>query len=425
MDEEEWSSELGFIFAAIGSAVGLGNMWRFPISVHKQGGGAYMIPYILTTFALGLPLMIVSIAAGKKYKDDIVSTVHKATDIPIIGWGIASVGVTIQSFYYVITGWTIAYLFISIQGFEMSFSELTNTWQPLIYFFVAILITLVIISLGITEGIEKVVSIVMPFIFLTLVGLSIYAFTLSSWGAGMEYFLAPDFDRLTSPDIWDAALGQSLFSLSLGTGILLTYGIHLGGDMDVGKSSVIIAFGNFFVAILAGMIIFPLMFSQPGLDPGELGGSNQLLFTVLPGAFESIPYGQPLGIIFFVMMFVASLSTAISMTNVTVTVGMGHGLSRKASSVIMVVILAIVGLPSALSWTPMNYSLWGTKFFTLINDNVGFYFLPITTLIIAIGLVYTASDKPDLDPKVEFMAKYFVPPALLLILLTRVLSGGG
>ncbi|MDD3493663.1 MAG: sodium-dependent transporter, partial [Candidatus Thermoplasmatota archaeon] len=207
---DAWSSRLGFLLAAIGSAVGIGNIWRFSSVVGQNGGGAYLIPFFLAVFAFALPLMILELAVGRHLKENVVSAFRRAgPGFHIFGWFICVVVLLILSYYLVITGWTLFYLISSLLGHSVSFSGFSSSYQPVAYFVVSALVTGAVVSLGVREGIEKISKILIPFSLLILVALALYATTLSGFGQGVDFFLTPDFGVLGDPLIWSAAFGQA------------------------------------------------------------------------------------------------------------------------------------------------------------------------------------------------------------------------
>lgn len=275
---EIWSSRLRFILAAVGSAVGIGNIWRFSSVVGQNGGGAYLIPYLIAVFAFAIPLMILELAVGRHLRGNVVTAFGKTRkQFRIIGWLVCSIVFLILSYYLVITGWTLAYLVFSLMNLKVAFSEFTSSFQPVVYFVVSALATGIIVSLGVRRGIERVTSILIPASFLILVALALFSTTLQGFSAGMRFLFTPDFKVLNNPMIWSAAFGQAFFSLSVGVGILITYGSYLDAKTDIPRSSMVIAASDLMVSMLAGLIIFPLVFTF-GLEP-TIGA--QLAFSTL------------------------------------------------------------------------------------------------------------------------------------------------
>ena len=333
---ERWSSRMGFILAAIGSAVGIGNIWRFSSVVGQNGGGAYLIPYFLAVLCFAIPLMILEMAVGRQLRANVVSAFASAGKrFKIFGWLICTIVVLILSYYLVIMGWTLAYLVFSLQDRSVAFSSFTSSLQPVAYFLISAITTGVVVSLGVKVGIERIVSFLIPFAFVILVVLVLFCITLPGFQPGMNYFLRPDFSMLGRPDVWSAALGQAFFSLSVGMGILITYGAYLDNDTDIPQSALIVTFFDLLAAMLAGMAIFSLVFTF-GLQPTA---GAQLAFTTLPKAFEMMPYGRILAVAFFSLLFSAALTSAISMMEVNVAAVMGEfRMTRTKASVFLTIV---------------------------------------------------------------------------------------
>ena len=231
---EKWSSKLGFILAAVGSAVGIGNIWRFSTVVGQNGGGAYLIPYLIAVFLFALPLMILELMIGRHLQGTVISTFGKVKkQFRFFGWIICAIVFVILSYYLVITGWTLGYLIISLSNSGTTFIEFTSSYQPIVYFILVTIITGFIISFGVKKGIERISTLLMPFSFILLIILAIFCAPLSGFGAGIGFFFTPDFSVLSNPLIWSAAFGQAFFSLSVGFGVLLTYGGYLDKKTNV------------------------------------------------------------------------------------------------------------------------------------------------------------------------------------------------
>ncbi len=278
---EKWSSSTGFILASIGSAVGIGNIWRFPYIVGENGGGAFLIPYFIAVFLFGMPLMMLEFAMGRHFQTSVVptfSTIGKRFRLAgffiVLGMGM------ILSYYLVITGWVLAYSLFFISGISVPFSAFTASYYPLLFFLISGGITFFVVMAGVRHGIERLAKLLIPLLFALL--LLLLAFSISLPGAvqGIGFYLTPDFERLSDPLVWTAAFGQAFFSLSVGFGILLTYGSYMR-DEKIAKSAGIITVSDLLVAILAGIMIFPLVFSF-GLDPAA---GVQLAFVALPLIF--------------------------------------------------------------------------------------------------------------------------------------------
>lgn len=385
---EQWSSRTGFLLAAIGSAVGIGNIWRFSAVVGQNGGGAYLIPYLGACIICAVPLMILEMAAGRAFQGDVVavfrSTFRRGN---IFGWLICSIVFLILSYYLVITGWTLAFVVFSAAGVPESFSAFTSSYQPLVFFIISALVTGATVSFGVKGGIERASVILVPFIFLILIGMALFATTLPGFHAGLRYFLSPDFSVLASPAIWSAAFGQAFFSLSVGQGILITYGAYAGKKIDFVQSAVIIMVFDMSASILAGLVIFPIVFSS-GLSP-SIGA--ELAFVTLPKAFLGMPYGYFVAIAFFSLLFVAALTSAISILEVNIAAFLGATrLSREKICAIVTLLAILIGMPSALSYSAMNLSVGGTRVLDLMDEIFGTMGLLLTAIVTSLALSWCA-----------------------------------
>ncbi len=426
---ERWSSRLVFILAAIGSAVGIGNIWRFPMVVGQNGGGAYLIPYFLAVLGLAVPLMILEMTVGRHWKRNLVASFGRAgKKFEIVGWLICLIVILILSYYLVIMGWTLAYLVFSFLGIEVTFSAFSSTLQPMVYFLISVLVTGLIVSLGVNAGIEKIVSVMIPFAFLILMALAIFCLSLPGFHPGMDFFLRPDYSLLSRLEVWSAALGQAFFSLSVGMGILITYGAYLEEDTNIPQSALIITFSDLLAAMLAGIAIFSLVFTF-GLEPAS---GAELAFSTLPRAFELMPYGQIFSVAFFALLFSAALTSAISMMEMNVAAIMGQTKSsRKRASIFLMILLSCIGTPSALSYSSLDLRLLGSRVLDLMDLSVGTIGLPIAALLVAVIFRWFIADdvlagQTNLSERwlriLRNLTKYVIPAALLMISAAMIIK---
>lgn len=429
-NREHWNSRLGFILATIGSAVGIGNIWRFSSVVGQNGGGAYLIPYLIAVFVFALPLMILELSIGKHLQGNVVYAFSKVNKkFAVFGWIIFVLVFLILSYYLVITGWTLGYLFLSIGNLNITFSDFTSSYQSLLYFVISVFITGIVVSFGIKKGIERITTILIPFCFIILIILAIFSVTLSGFNNGINFFFSPDFTVLNNPLIWIAAFGQAFFSLSVGFGILITYGSYLDKKTNIPKSSLIITFSDLSVAILAGIIIFPVVFTF-NLEP-TMG--SELAFSTLPIAFGLIPYGQILAILFFLLLFFAALTSAIGMLEINVSIiSETKFFSRKKTCFILTLLLILVGLPAALSYSSLNLNVAGTKILDIMDEIFGTIGLPIMALFIAIIFTWFLDKKVwaqeiSNSSYMQYMqftffatTKYIIPAVLIIVLISNI-----
>lgn len=419
---EKWSSKFGFLLASIGSAVGIGNIWRFSSIVGQNGGGAYLIPFLIAVFLFALPLMILEFSVGRYFQGGVTESFGKVKEkFRFVGWVICAIVFVILSYYLVITGWTLGFFVSSLTGLETTFSEFSSTLQPLFYFCVAVVITGFIVSFGVKKGIERIASMLMPFAFLLLIALAVFCTTLTGFGEGMNFFLSPDFSVLSEPMLWSAAFGQAFFSLSVGFGVLLTYGSYLEKNVNIAHSSLIITIADLSVAFLAGMIIFPIVFTF-GLAPGM---GAELAFSTLPIAFSILEYGQLLAIAFFLLLFVAALTSSVSMLEISVAAVMQKtSFSRQKTSIVLTLLLFIAGLPAALSYSSINLSIFGMRILDFLDASLGTMGLPITGFLTALvftwffqkNILTEELKSKRLATLVLYVAKYVIPIILVVVI---------
>jgi len=385
-----WSSDVGFVLAAIGSAIGLGNVWRFPYITGKYGGGAFVLVYIGCVLAVGMPIMLAELLLGRKTERNCVGafrTLRPSTPWVFTGWLGVVTGFVILSYYGVVGGWVLHYTFLSLRNefvgrstAEVStiFAALAGSslqqvaWQTLF-----MLLTIGIVAGGIHRGIERSNKIMMPILFLLLCALMVYSLQREGAKAGLDFLLRPRWDQMSPTGILEA-LGQAFFSLSLGMGAMITYGSYLRRNTNLVTSSCYIAIGDTLVAILAGLVIFPLVFTF-GLEPG---GGPGLIFQTLPIAFSQLPAGVIVGSAFFFLLTFAALTSAISLLEVVVAYFIDEqGWGRPATAWLMGGIIFLCGVPSAI-WT---------QSFNFMDKLATNYLLPTGSFLIALFVGWVLS----------------------------------
>jgi len=355
-DRGQWGSSFGFIMAAAGSAVGLGNIWRFPYITGQYGGGAFVFVYILCVILIGAPLLFNEIGLGRLTGKNPIGA-FKATGSnkfwALIGALLAIlVSFFVLTYYGVIAGWTIGYIFKTATGNTTPFTEFAASGGMTIGLFaIFMLIVVFIVMAGVSGGIEKASKILMPMLFLLVFVVIIRSVTLEGARAGIDFYLNPDFSKITGGTVL-AALGQAFFSMSIGWGIMITYGSYLPKSNNIVNSGLWVGFMDAGVAILGGLMVFPAVFAF-GLDPGQ---GPALVFEVLPNVFAQMPGGAIVGAIFFLLLMVAALTSAISMLEVPASyfIDEKHW-SRKKAAWVVAIITFIVGIPSALSYGGMDF----------------------------------------------------------------------
>ncbi|WP_313126969.1 sodium-dependent transporter [Proteiniclasticum ruminis] len=432
-----WSSRFGFLMAAVGSAVGLGNLWKFPYLAGENGGGAFVLVYIGLVILLGFTLMLAEMTIGRHANSDAYGSYNKIKK----GWGFVGgfgilSGFLILSYYSVVGGWVMKYIVASFTGTGTDKAAffgnfISSPVEPLVYHLIFMGLTAIIVIRGISGGIEKAAKFLMPALFVLLVVTVIRSVTLDGAMEGIKYFVTPNFSEITLKVVI-AALGQVFFSLSLGMGIMVTYGSYLRKDEDLEKDAFIIPSLDSLVAILAGFAILPAVFAL-GFKPGEGPG---LMFITLPAVFENMPLGSIFGALFFILVFFAALSSSISLMEVTVAFGIDKlKWSRKTSVIIFTTLMFIIGIGASLSMGEWSDFLipWidGKSYgiFDFLDVLTSYYLLPLGGLLGAlfIGFVWgvpNAVKEIKIGSKFvteklwSILIKFVVPILVFLILLS-------
>ncbi len=392
LGRESWATRAGFILAAAGSAVGLGNIWRFPYMVGEHGGAAFLIIYLVAIVLIGYPVMINEIVLGRKTHRNPVGA-FKALAPGSPWWLVGALGVltgfVILSYYSVVAGWSLAYIYkvvISTAGdvdhAQVFMGHISSVWEPIIWQGIFMVLTVSIISAGVVRGIQRWVTILMPVILILLGILILRAVTLPGAGEGLAYYMQPNFEDITSRTFL-AAIAQAFFTLSLGMGAIITYGSYLRDKDEIPANSGYIVGLDTGVALLAGLAIFPAVFAL-GFSPEEGPG---LVFITLPGVFAEMPMGVVFGVLFFVLLSIAALTSAISLLEVvTAWLIDEKGWTRKGAAVVMGLLIFVVGLPSTL-----GYSVWsGVSFPGLGTDILDTYDWFANSILLPLGGLLTA-----------------------------------
>lgn len=416
---EQWGSKLGFVLACAGSAVGLGNIWRFPYITGQYGGGAFVLVYVALVFVIGFSVMLAEMAIGRHAQLNAVGSFRKIKGgaWPIVGWMGVIAGFIILSYYGVIGGWTMAYIVKSFTGLmgaaagggagDIFVGLITNPAQVIAWQALFMAITIYIVYKGIGGGIEKYCKILMPALFLLLLVLIVRSVTLPGAGAGINFYLKPDFSKLTGGAL-GAALGQAFFSLSLGMGCMITYGSYLGKKELLPGAAIQVCVLDTLVAFLAGLVIFPAVFAfalEPGAGPG-------LTFITLPNVFGQMPGGAVWSGLFFLLLFVAALTSAISLLEVVSAYVIDEiKWSRPKASLIMGICIFLLGIPSAMGIAGIIPKFWGRDFldsFDFIASNV---LLPLGGLFIAlfVGWFWTEGARQEVENKGAAPFSLYVP----------------
>jgi len=441
-----WGSKIAFILAASGSAIGLGNIWRFPMEVGKNGGGIFVLVYILGVVFIGFAVMLAELVIGRHAQRNPVGAIHAIKPGSLwkgIGYLGILTGVCILSYYAVVAGWAVGYLVKTAGGAfkgdvtsEMTdalFTSFTsNPGQVMIFFIFMMGLTTYIISKGVKAGIERWTKVLMPLLFVLLFVLAVRSLTLPGAGAGISYYLKPDFSLLTGKVVL-MAMGQAFFSLSLGMGTMMTYGSYLPKSDNLVSSAGWVCFFDSLIAILAGFIIFPALFAIPGISPAAGPG---LVFKVLPLIFPHIPGGFIFGILFFALLSVAALTSTISLLEVPVAYFVDErNWSRKKAAWLMGFVTFLLGIPTVFAFGA-NKFLTKIDFQGKMNFIFGNVSLAFGALLISIFLAYVWGVKKALKeiesgntrfstrPIWVFSIKY-LSPVVIIIILYFIKSVGG
>lgn len=391
---DSFASTFGVIAAAAGSAIGLGNIWKFPYITGVNGGAAFIIVYLICIAVIGLPVMLAEFLIGRKAQKNAIGSFKKlAPGTPwfFTGWmGFAS-AFMILSFYGVVAGWTLDYVVRAVTGSFVGLSpeELGGTFgafisspiQPIIWQLIFMAMTGYIVFAGVKNGIEKYSKILMPILLVIIIILDIRAVTLPGAGAGLEFLLKPDWSKLTASGIL-VALGHAFFSLSLGMGTMITYGSYIRKSENLGTTALQVTIADTLIALLAGIAIFPAVFAF-GIEPGAGPG---LVFITLPNVFNQMPGGTFFSILFFLLLAVAALTSAISILEVVVAYFSEElNLTRMKATWLGTVSISLVGVLCSLSMGPMSgFKVFGLNFFDLMDWISANMLLPLGGMFIVL-----------------------------------------
>lgn len=451
----KFGSRIGLIAATVGSAVGLGNVWRFPAEAQANGGAAFLIVYILCVLLLGIPVMLAEFSLGRGTNSDAVGAFMKLSPGKK-WWGIGALAILasylILSFYMVVAGWTLEYLWQSITGnlyapvagsetaadpmaasFHARMGEyITGSWKPLVMTYIMIAVNLFILLKGVQKGIEKMSNVMMPVLFLLLLVFACVAMTFPKAFEGLAFFLNPDFSKIT-PGVVINALGQAFFSLSLGMGILITYSGYFPRKTNLTNTALTVSGLDLLVALLMGFIIFPAVMSF-GLDGESLEGAT-LVFVTLPEVFARMPWTQLWSALFFLLLAVAALTSTISLAEVSIAFMQDRfGLSRTKACVWVMLPLTVLSTLCSLSQGVLSdFKIAGMNLFDFLDTVATNYMLPIVAILTCIYLGWFApkqffrkelSNHGTLSgtfiPAIMFIVKYIAPVLIAVILFAKV-----
>ena len=408
-----WSSRLTFLCATVGASIGLGNLWRFPYVAGENGGGAFIIVYLAIILLLCVPLIMVELAMGRRGgKSPVMTMISLCREgkhsgfWTVIGWLSVISPVCALCFYAVVAGWSLDYVLHAIRGIFISISPgdaerqfndlLASPHRLILWYTLYIAATVCVISMGVRRGIEAVTSFMLPTLFFMIIVLVIYGHIEGAPGAAWKFMFSPDFSSLTWRSLL-MALGQALFSITVGTGALLTYGAYLSRDISLPGSSWLIAISDTMAALLAGLAVFTIVFAS-GLDPA---GGPGLMFISLPVALGGMPGGYIFSVVFFVLVFFAAFTSSLAMLEPFVTFMEDKGYQRVKMSVLSGSVIWLVGLTAVLSFNlikdfkPLSLiPLYQDKnMFHIIEFSVSNIMLPLTAFLIAVFAGWVMSAK--------------------------------
>ncbi len=452
-ENNQFSTKIGLIAATVGSAVGLGSVWRFPAETQSNGGAAFLLVYIGCLLLLGIPVMLSEFALGRGGRSDAIGSFKKLT--PNQPWWVVGAlaiiaSYLILSFYMVVAGWTLEYTWQSITGYLYepinSIGENTENSQfsakmeefiltdirPLIITFIVIMANLGILIFGVQKGIERLSNILMPMLFILLLIFCGVSLSLPNAVDGVKFFLNPDFSKINI-DVIISALGQAFFSLSLGMGILITYSSYYPSDTNLPKTSITVSLLVLLVSIMMGIIIFPAVTSF-GLTEKGLAGTT-LVFVTLPEIFAQMPFTQLWSTLFFALLFVAAITSTISIAEVSIAfVQEQFKFSRLKSCLIVLLPLIVFSSICSLSLGSLSdYTIFDMTIFDAVDFFASNVLLPICSLLLCIYIGWFAPKKLLKDqltnngsfksytyPIVQFIIKYIAPILISFILISKI-----
>jgi len=416
---------MGFVLAAAGSAVGLGNMWRFSYMTAEGGGAAFVLLYLLMTFLIGVPVMAMEFAIGRSSRCSPIGAVRRigGRGWGLLGWLLVLTPVIILAYFSVIAGWALHYAVDAIGSFSSTPAErfaVISTGTPAIFYHLILMAaTILIVMFGVRRGIERTALVLMPILFIILIGLALWASELPGAAQGYSFYLEPSFDALLKPTVWRQAASQAFLSLSVGMGIMITYASYLSREESLVKNAMIVSLADFSVAFIAGLVVFPIIFAL-GISDEISNSTIGTLFISIPHAFQQMgELGQAVGLAFFLVLAVAGLTSSVSLLEVgAASIIDEFKLPRKTATLIAGIGAAVVGIFPAMSQDILGHMdkisgellvIFGALGMALL----GGWIMKDPQLELAEG----ASPRiRRLIPAVLFLIRYVIPVFLLIIL---------
>ncbi|MDD5033691.1 MAG: sodium-dependent transporter [Methylococcaceae bacterium] len=437
----QWSSRMAFIFAASGSAIGLGNIWKFPYLAGDNGGGAFVLVYLLCVIAIGIPIMIAETLLGRRGRQSPINTMASLAEAAkasphwrYAGWLGVIAGFLILSYYSVIAGWAMAYILkinsalfagIDAAGSARLFETFKSTPEyQVIWHSLFMAATIFIVSRGVSGGLERATRYMMPALLLMLLVLDVYAMNSGGFAQGCAFLLEPDFNKITGAGIL-AAMGQAFFSLGLGMGSIMVYGSYLPAHVSITRSSILVASADTLVALMAGLAIFPLVFAN-GLSPTMGPG---LIFETLPIAFGQLSGGGWFGMLFFTLVFFAAITSSVALIEPAVAwLSENRGLSRSRASLYSGSACWLLGLGTAFSFNIGSELKWfGKTVFELVDLLTAEIMLPLGGVLVALFAGWILSrehSEAELEMKDarhyriwRILVRYIAPAGVLIVFL--------
>lgn len=441
-----FSGKLGYVMAVAGSAVGLGNIWRFPYLAAKYGGGIFLLTYLVLALTFGFALLISETALGRKTgKSPIQAFKQLAGEkLKLGGWLNAIIPMLIIPYYCVVGGWVCKYLFEFSAGNISSLIKddyftgfMSSLSGPLFWLILFALLVFIIVMFGVEKGVERVSKILMPALVVMAIAISVYAMFTPGAMEGVKYYLIPDFSRFSIMTVV-AAMGQMFYSLSIGMGILYTYGFYMKKDIDMESSIGQIEIMDTGIAFLAGMMIIPAVFAFSGGNPETLNAGASLMFITMPKVFESMAFGNIIAVVFFLLVLFAALTSAISLMECCVsTIRDQVNWSRKKSCMAVLILVLLLGIPCSLGFGVLDFiQPLGMTIFDFFDFMTNSIMMPISAiftcvLIVKVAGINTVIEEVETTSKFKrkgvyiFCMKYVVIFGLLIILFSSILNALG
>ncbi len=444
-ERSSFTGKIGFVLAAAGSAVGLGNIWRFPYLAAKHGGGIFLLVYIILAITFGFALMVSEIALGRKTGLSVIGAYKKLDKrFSFLGYLSALVPAIILPYYCVIGGWVTKYFVDFLSGKSILAATdgyfdafISSASQPIFWFALFIGLTALIVLLGVEKGVEKVSKIMMPLLIALSLIVAVYSLFLPNALEGVKYYLTPDFSHFSVTTVL-AAMGQLFYSMSLSMGIMITYGSYMKKDVNIESSVKQIEIFDTGIAFLAGLMIIPAVFAFSGGDQSALTKGPSLMFITLPKVFESMPGGAFLGTLFFLLVFFAALTSSISLMETVVSIFRDKfNWNRKFTSLLVLIGSFLIGLPSSLGFGPLkNVTPLGMSFLDFFDFMSNSVLMPIVAFLTCVFVGYiikpkTIAEEVESSGKFkkktlfEIVIKYVAPVCIILILVSSVMEALG